>query len=274
MAIDVETRAICEASVGRERLIEDSLAPETAAKLATVLGRPLTDDQLPPTWHWAYFNIGIPAENQGYDLHERTGSFLPAAPFQRRMWASGDVTMHAALRLGEPAQQTVRVASVKFKQGRTGEMCFVTVSHRIEQAGRLCIDELRTIVYRDRGTPEPLPAVSGDPVPDGFQTYPDGKLFYYSALTHNGHRIHWDRDFCRDTEGYPDLVVHGPLMATDLCDAMRVGFEPCRFVYRALAPVFVTTPVRIDCDAPGETRAGRMIRADGVTSMQGTVTRM
>lgn len=271
MTIDAQTRAACEASIGRERTIDDSLAPEAATRLGILLGRPLRGDLLPPTWHWAYFNLGFRAEDQGPDLHERTGIFLPAAPFHRRMWAAGEVAMHTPLRLGEPATQRVRVAGVEFKEGRTGAMCFVTVAYSVEQRGQTCIDETRTIVYRDRGAPEPALREPGSPVPEGFRTYSDGQLFFYSAVTHNGHRIHWDREFCRKVEGYPDLVVHGPMMATDLCDAMRDDVSPCRFRYRAQAPVFVTTPVRIETGADG---TGRMLRSDGVTSMSASMARL
>jgi len=260
MLIDLETRIACEAAIGRERVIDDSLAPEVAVRLGILLGRPLTGDHLPPTWHWAYFNLGYPQADQGYDLHERTGIFLPAAPFPRRMWAGGSVTMHRPLRLRQPARQRVRVASVEFKEGRSGAMCFVSVDYTVEQADALCIEERRTIVYRDRGAPAQALRQPGDPVPEGFRCYHDGQLFFYSAVTHNGHRIHWDRDFCRQTEGYPDLVVHGPMLATDLCDAMR-GEGPGRFTYRAEAPVFVTSPVRIE--------PGRILRSDGVTAMAG-----
>lgn len=268
MTFDATIRAACEATVGRERTNDDSIAPETAARLGTVLGRPLRGQTLPPTWHWAYFNRAIIAKDQGPDLHERTGLFLPAAPFSRRMWAAGDVTLHTPLKLDEPAHQQLRIAAVDFKEGRSGAMCFVTVEYHIEQAGRLCIDETRIIVYRDRGATETALRAPEDPVPDGFRTYSDGQLFFYSAITHNGHRIHWDRDYCRTVEGYPDLVVHGPLMATDLCDAIHDGAAPCRFSYRAQAPVFVTTPVKIKLGTVGD---GRIVRSDGVTSMSATL---
>lgn len=267
--IDADTRAACEATVGRSRVIEDSLAPETAAKLAAVLGVETPDRLLPPTWHWGYFNQPVCAADLGRDYHERTGLFLPDAPFPRRMWAAGQVTVHMPLTLGLPASQTIRIADVAFKEGRSGAMCFVTLSQRVEQEGALCIEEEKTIVYRDRGAPEPALRTAEDPVPESYFIHPESQLFFYSALTHNGHRIHWDHDFCRAVEGYPDLVVHGPLMATELCDAMRGHRLSVRFTYRAQAPVFTTTPVRIDPGAPGETREGRMLRSDGVTSMTG-----
>lgn len=267
-----DIRKTCEAFVGRRREIEDTLAPEAAEKLATLLGAETPGDVLPPTWHWVYFNRGVPAGDQGEDLHERTGIFLPPAPFHRRMWASGEVTLLQPLRIGEPARKSSTVAKVAFKEGGSGSLCFVTVEHAIEQDGAPCIREAQVIVYRDRGQPETALREPGDPVPGGYFVHPDGQLFFYSCVTHNGHRIHWDRHHCREVEGYPDLVVHGPLMATELCDAMRDGVQPLRFAYRAQAPVFTTTPVRIQLGVPGREREGRIERSDGVVSMVGTMT--
>lgn len=267
--IDAQTRAACEAHIGKERVTEDSIAPETAERLAVVLGASGLREGLPPTWHWAYFNSAIPQDDLGYDYHERTGLFLPAAPFPRRMWAAGKVRVLQSLRIGVPARQRARIADVAFKEGRSGALCFVTVEMKITQAAKTCIEEQRTIVYRDRGAPEKALRQEDDPVPEGYFTHPASQLFFYSAITHNGHRIHWDRDFCRDTEGYPDLVVHGPLMATELCDAMRGRRLEGRFTYRALAPVFTTTPVKIEAGSEAPVREGCILRSDGVTSMEG-----
>lgn len=260
-----EIRAACEAAIGRTREVTDSMAPEAARKLATLLGHPMEEDALPPTWHWAWFNAPIAMDRLGRDLHEELGHFLPAAPFPRRMWAAGEVEMHRPLRLGQSAHRHSEITDVAFKEGRSGAMCFATVQHEIEQAGETVLHERQTIVYRDRGAPTHGLRAPGDPVPDGYATTPEAQLFFYSAVTHNGHRIHWDRDFCRDEEGYPDLVVHGPLMATELADRMRDGLAPCRYTFRAEAPVFVTTPIRY---LPGE---GRIERSDGATSMSATL---
>lgn len=257
--------------VGRRRETEDSLAPEVAEKLAVLLGREPPEELLPPTWHWAYFNRGIPLADQGSDFHERTGLFLPAIPYPRRMWASGEVALLQPLRLGEPALRTSTIASVAFKDGKAGGLCFVTVKHQIEQASIPCIDETQVIVYREDGRSEPALRKTDDPIPKGYFTHSESQLFFYSCVTHNGHRIHWDREYCREVEGYPDLVVHGPLMATELCDAMRDGLRPMQFSYRALAPVFVTTPVRILMGVPGRERSGAIERSDGVVSMSATM---
>ena len=265
--VAAEMRQECETYVGRQRETEDTMAPEPAARLAVLLGGEAEREFLPPTYHWLYFAKGIPFGDIGADMHEKTGIFLPPAPFHRRMWAAGDVTVLQPLRIGARAMRRSTIAEVSFKEGRSGHMCFVTVLHEIEQGGKPCISEKQTIVYRDRGAPEMALRQPGDPVPDGYFVHPDSMLWFYSAVTYNGHRIHWDRDFCRETEGYPDLVVHGPLMATELCEAMRDTFAPLRFVYRAQAPVFTTTPVRIEAERSGNERRGEIQRSDGVVSM-------
>lgn len=269
-----KVRELCESYVGRSREVEDILAPEAAEKLAVLLGQNVPQEFLPPTWHWAYFNRPVALADQGEDFHERLGLFLPPAPLQRRMWAAGDVTVLQALRIGLPARRVSTIRDVAFKEGTTGPLCFVSVSHQIEQEGAPCIKEIQTIVYRDRGVSERALRGPQDPVPDGYFTHPESQLFFYSAVTHNGHRIHWDRDFCRDVEGYPDLIVHGPMMATELCDAMREGFGPLRFAYRAQAPVFATTPVRIRLGVPGQERKGQIERSDGVVSMTATLSQL
>ncbi|MGB3830685.1 MAG: MaoC family dehydratase N-terminal domain-containing protein [Mesorhizobium sp.] len=270
--ITAEVRDACEAFVGNCREVEDTLAPEPAEKLAILLGDSLPDDHLPPTYHWCYFSKGIPAKDIGADMHEKTGIFLPAVPFPRRMWAASEVSILQPLKIGEPARRRSTVTGVAFKEGKTGPMCFVTVSHEIEQDGAPCVSEKQTVVYRDRGTPEKALRQAGDPVPEGYFTYPDSQLWFYSAVTHNGHRIHWDREFCRDVEGYADLVVHGPLMATQLCEAMRnETLKPMRFTFRAQASVLTTTPVRIVTGKTGDQRHGEIQRSDGVVSMAATL---
>ncbi|WP_157015620.1 FAS1-like dehydratase domain-containing protein [Mesorhizobium xinjiangense] len=264
----------CKSYIGRTRACEDAMSPVPARRLAALLGRdvaPDNGDALPATWHWAYFNPGIAQADIGPDGHERLGLFLPPAPFHRRMWAAGDITVHRPLRLGMPAQRVSTIDSVEFKTGRSGDLCFVKVRHEVTQDGVTCLSEIQTVVYRDRGLPERALRAPGDPVPRGYFVHSDMQLFFYSAVTHNGHRIHWDREFCRDVEGYPDLVVHGPLMATHLCDGMLEEMRACRFSFRATAPVFVTTPIQLAMGKPGERRDGRIERADGHVSMEATL---
>ena len=256
----------CLSYIGRERRVHDTLAPEAAARLAVVLGTKMPE-VLPPTWHWTYFNAAIPNEDVGHDGHEKLGRFMPPAPFSRRMWAGGEIVVHRPLRLSVPAERLSTIADVVFKTGKSGEMCFVTVHHEVRQSDALAINEVQTIVYRDRTLTEAALHPAGAPVPPGYRAFPDTQLLAYSAVTQNGHRIHWDRDFCRDVEGYPGLVVHGPLLATTLADALLPQPAACRFTYRAKAPVFETVPVRLAVDGA----TARIERLDGVTAMEASL---
>ena len=273
--VEDSVRATCEAYVGRQRTVEDSMSTERGEKLATILSAAWPQSALPPTWHWAYFSRAVPLDEVGADGHERLGVFMPPAPFARRMWASGEVSFERPLRMRVPARRVSTIADVAFKRGSTGPLCFVTLRHEILQDGRRVVDERQTVVYRDRQL-SALPAGRGnEPVPEGYFDHPDTMLVGYSAVTHNGHRIHWDRDFCRDVEGYPGLVVHGPLMATRLYDAMSSAlsdeFQPCRFAFRALAPVFDFSPVRVVVGRSGLGSEGRIERLDGVVAMKASL---
>jgi 3-methylfumaryl-CoA hydratase len=262
------TKAACEAHLGQSRAVEDAMSPVPARRLEAVLDRApglRAGDPLPPTFHWAYFADELRQSDIGPDGHERLGLFLPPAPFPRRMWAASEVTIHAPLLLGEPALRRSTIRSVAFKSGRSGELCFIGIAHEIRQGGLLRLEEVQTVVYRDRGLPETALRGPRDPVPDGYFVHEDVELVRFSSVTHNAHRIHWDRAFCREVEGYPDLVVHGPLLATRLAEALRAGraAPPRRFAFRAVAPVLVTTPVRIEVMAG----AGRLLRSDGREAM-------
>lgn len=263
--IPAETIEACKAAIGRTRAVSDSVSPEPAAKLATLLGR-RPGIHLPLCWHWAYFNPAIPPEQVGHDGHERLGLFLPDVPLPRRMWAAGDIEVFNPLRTGTTATRHSLIEDVVFKEGRTGDLCFVTVRHEVEQYG-LAIRERQTIVYREAGQPEAALRTANDPVPHGYRTVEDTTLLAYSAITQNGHRIHWDRAFCRDIENYPGLVVHGPLLATLLADTLSPVPAPGRFTYRAMAPVFETSPFRIE----KEGEEARIERSDGQTAMMATL---
>lgn len=255
-------------AIGRVREVSDPLYSRTAAQLAALFGVPEPKQALPPTWHWAYFQEVIPFGERGPDLHERTGRFLPEMPFPRRMWAGGEIVLHRPLRLGVEAEKRTTVADVVQKEGRSGPLAFVTVRHEIGQNGELSLEESQTLVYRTPGPAEKPLRRADDPIPTGYHTFTDGLLYLYSAITLNGHRIHWDRKYCREVEGYPDLVVHAPLMATALCDMLYDGGSPVRFAFRAEAPVFDTSPVRLVSDSGG---TARIERSDGVTAMYATL---
>lgn len=245
--------------VGRSSASEQYLDPFPARALAGLLDRfeaPGDGDALPLPWHWLYFLDAPSREGTGEDGHPRRGGFLPPVPLPRRMWASGEIEVAQPLRLGRPARKTSTVRSVELKQGKAGPLVFVTVVHELHQDGRVCISEQQHLVYRDApSAPAPLP--SGAPAPADVAwtrlVQPDPVLlFRFSALTYNGHRIHYDRDYATQVEFYPALVVHGPLLATLLLDlAAREcrDREPVHFAFRAQRPAFDTDPLRL-CGRP------------------------
>lgn len=200
---------------------------------------------LPPLWHWVYLLDYPPRADQGPDGHPTTGVPRPPGPARRRMWAGGRARQLGPLLLGERATRRSFVRRSVDKQGGTGPLTFVTVAHEISQAGRVVVDEEQDLVYRAASAPGP-----GAPEPAG--VLPPGPaerrvvvdpvlLFRYSALTYNGHRIHYDRDYARDVEGYPGLVVHGPLQALLMAEAARerrAGITAVEFAYRLVSPLF------------------------------------
>jgi 3-methylfumaryl-CoA hydratase len=223
----------------------EHLAPEPALALAALLGVPVPDLDLglPALWHWVHL-LDRPAQSDlGPDGHPVTGTVpAPPAPGRRRMWAGGRVSVLGPLRCGEPATRHSGVLSTTDKQGRTGALTFVTVGHRVSQRGRVVVDERQDIVYREA---VPLPPVADGPV----QPVEEGEwvvdvtptlLFRFSALTYNAHRIHYDRDYARDVEGYPGLLTHGPLQALAMAEAARArGLGgACTFDYRLVSPLF------------------------------------
>ena len=245
--------------VGRSFTSEQHLDPFPARALAGLLDRPEAPgegDALPLPWHWLYFLEAPSRAGTGEDGHPRRGGFLPPVPLPRRMWASGEMEVAQPLRLGRMARKTSTVRSVDLKQGKAGPLVFVTVAHELHQDGRLCLSEQQHLVYRDApAAPAPLPP--GEPAPAEAPwtrtVQPDpALLFRFSALTYNGHRIHYDRDYATGVEFYPALVVHGPLLATLLLDLVareHPGQAPVQFAFRAQRPAFDTDPLRL-CGRP------------------------
>jgi len=241
--------------IGRERVMEDPLQPFPARALAAALDRralPGEGDALPPAWQWLYFLDTPAAAATGRDGHPSLGEFLPPAPLPRRMWAAGSFEVEHPLKLGEPARRTTRIQSVDAKSGKSGSLVFVNLEHRVEQDGRLCLREEQNLVYRELPAgPQPLPAGERAPVAaDWSRTVtPDPVLlFRYSALTYNGHRIHYDRQYAVEHEFYPALVVHGPLLASLILELVATELPQARvrqFRFRAVRPTFDTQPFRV-----------------------------
>jgi 3-methylfumaryl-CoA hydratase len=233
---------------------------------------------LPPGWHWLFFNGAARASELGPDGHPRRGGFLPPVPLPRRMWAGGRLSFAAPLPVGTVARRESQVASVEAKRGRSGDLVFVLVRHRIFGADGLAVEEEHDIVYRAQPAPG-APAPWTEAAPSGAawrrEVRPDPVLlFRYSALTFNGHRIHYDHPYVTRVEGYPGLVVHGPLIATLLLDlAIREGGAVIRrFSFRAKSPLFDTAPFSLNGTPAAGGRTVRLWAAapDGALAMEAT----
>ncbi|SAK87451.1 acyl-CoA dehydrogenase [Caballeronia pedi] len=216
--------------------------------------------ELPPLWHWLYFLPGERQSNIGLDGHPQRGGFLPPITLPRRMWAGGRLQFLRPLTLGEPVRRVSTIKSIQTKSGRSGELVFVTVLHEVADAKGLAIREEQDLVYRDApvpGAPAPQPAAARSDEQFSRTVTPDPVLLMrYSALTFNGHRIHYDRPYAMQEEGYPGLVVHGPLIATLLMEELRRG-HPQRtvrsFEFKAVGPLFDTAPFALNGKLEGAT---------------------
>ena len=248
--------------VGRQDEHLDIATPAPLAGLAATLDHdapPWRPGELPPLGHWLNFLPQALQRDIAEDGHPHRGGFLPPVPLPRRMWAGGDLRFLQPLRIGEALRRRSTIAEVEHKAGRSGNLVFVKVLHEVINERGLAVRETHDIVYRDAAKP-------GDAAPPGEPARADADwertvtadpvlLFRFSALTFNGHRIHYDRDYCRNVEGYPGLIVHGPLMATLLVDLFLRHNPDVRvngFRFRARRPVFDIHPFAV-C---GAARAG------------------
>jgi 3-methylfumaryl-CoA hydratase len=252
--------------VGRSETVHDTLHPTPLAALTATLDQPAqawpVGASLPPLWHWLYF---LPLHRQseiGADGHAKRGGFLPPVPLPRRMWAGSQFEFHAPLRVGDAVARTSTIHDVTVKEGRTGQLVFVKVRHELFANGAAdpAITEFHDIVYRDLKKPGDVdPAPQAAPTGAAWQRewLPDAlMLFRYSALTFNGHRIHYDRPYVTQEEGYPGLVVHGPLIATLLMDLLRreaPGAEVATFRFKAVRPTFDGHPMKVNGQRDGNT---------------------
>ena len=269
---------------GRSETLRDEATAAPVRNLSATLDRddplPQTGTELPPLWHWLYFLPGNRQGEIGPDGHARRGGFLPPVPLPRRMWAGGRLTWHAPLRVGESIERTSRIVSVTSKSGRSGDLVFVMVRHEVRNAQGLALSEEHDIVYRplaQPGEPAPPPQAAPADAPWSREIVPDPVLlFRYSALTFNGHRIHYDRSYVTEVEGYPGLIVHGPLIATllvDLARRQRPDATLRSFNFRAVRPTFDLHPFRVN-GSPSEDGRGAQLWAqdhEGWLTMQAEV---
>jgi 3-methylfumaryl-CoA hydratase len=267
--------------IGRTETVTDDLARSQAAAAAALfdedsLTRP-GSDSLPPLWHWFYFLPTAPQSRLSDDGHPERGTFMPPVPLPRRMFAGSRVVFHAPLRLGVPAEREGTIRNVVTKDGKSGRLAFVTVGYRILQDGRLCVEEEQDIVYRDPGLPVAAPTAREfpPPAPDSWtrDVTPDSRmLFRFSALTFNAHRIHYDREYAMRDEGYPGLVVHGPLNAMLLANLVRqhTSRPITAFSFRGIAPVFDLAPFRLSATLAGDEVSCAVIGPEGTVALQAT----
>ncbi len=264
--------------VGKTQTVTDTLEPARSNALLSTLGEPKmhnAGEPLPLLHHWLYFwDVQLP-EDLGVDGHPARGGFLPPVPLPRRMWAGGRLQFHEPLLLGEKISKTSTILKVEAKSGKSGALVFVTIQHELSGKAGLAIREEQDIVYREAVATGPaLPSPATAPSAQWMQTInPDPVLlFRYSALTMNGHRIHYDRPYAINKEAYPALVVHGPLQATLLATlAARNLAAPITTIdFRGQAPAFDGVPLHICGTATGD-GASLWSEQGGVRNMAATV---
>lgn len=259
--------------VGRTQTMTDEVSPRLLAGLAATLGVE-TPETMPPLWHWMLFQDWVPPDRIGPDGHPKRGGFLPPVhDLPRRMWAGGRVRWHGTLRAGDRVSRTSTIQRVQEKQGGAGRLVFVTVKHVTEGPSGPAIEEEQDVVYRgtEGAAVKPAVAVSDRLGPgEGIaaSVRPDPVLlFRYSALTGNGHRIHYDLDYVRQVEGYPGLIVHGPLQATWLAGLLR-DRALRSFEFRGQRPAFHDRTLALEARPGGDGAELRSLDEDGAICMQ------
>lgn len=270
---------------GRSETLHDEVTAAPVRMLSATLDRddpePAPGAALPPLWHWLYFLPRYRQSELGEDGHAKLGGFLPPVPLPRRMWAGGRLRWHAPLRVGEKVERTSRIASVSHKSGRSGDLVFVLVKHEIRNGDGLALTEEHDIVYRAAAQPgDPAPPPQAAPAAAAWsrEIVPDPVLlFRYSALTFNGHRIHYDRSYVTEAEGYPGLIVHGPLLATllvDLARRQRPQATLRTFAFKAVRPTFDLHPFRACGEPSADGRSAKLWTQDheGWLTMQAEAT--
>ena len=285
-----------QAWTGRSETLDDVVTATPYAALSATLdwpvatgahqhnaGRPAAGTALPYLWHWLYFLPIYPQSEIGVDGHAKRGGFLPPVPLPRRMWAGSDFEFHEPLLVGDALSRTSTIVDIKEKSGRTGNLIFVKVRHEIRRNGAqsVALTEHHNIVYRDAPKPgDVTPPPQAVPAECAWQRniVPDDVLlFRYSALTFNGHRIHYDRKYVTEVEGYPGLIVHGPLIATLLMDLLRrqkPDAQVARFEFKAVRPTFDIHPFSLHGQPSDDGKTVRLWGRDheGWLTMDATAT--
>ena len=247
MRIEPKTIQTLQEWVGKTESLKDVITAAPMKALSATLDRPdpvpSSGSFLPELWHWLYFLPHARQSEIGPDGHPKRGGFLPPVPLPRRMWAGSRLEWIKPMVLGDSIERVSKIESVTHKSGRSGDLIFVLVHHEIFNQSGLALVEEHDIVYRDApGSDDKPVAPTAAPLEAKWAktiTPDDVLLFRYSALTFNGHRIHYDRKYVTEVEGYPGLIVHGPLIATLLVDLIRQSIPESklkRFEFRAIRP--------------------------------------
>jgi len=236
--------ALARSWIGRAQESDDIVAPHLVARFHAPLDpylAPTTNHEAPLAIHWCLATDAAQTDDLDDDGHAKRGAFLPPCPLPKRMAAGGALTLHAPIPIGARITRRAAVTDVALREGRTGQLFFVTTEQTLSAAGTLALTETQTLVFREAGS---APAAPSAPASAGALTArveaTPARLFRYSALTFNAHRIHYDRVYAREAEGYAGLVVHGPLQATLLLNhaAILLGRPPSRFSFRAEAALY------------------------------------
>ena len=269
--------------IGRTEKASDIVTAQLVKGLRATLfldiGTPVTGDAAPFTVHWCLAQPVYPMSMLGPDGHPTRGGFLPPVPLPRRMWAGGELEFLEPLRVGDEATRSSRIADVTVKTGSTGTLCFVSVNHEITTSRGVAIRERQDIVYRDVATggqnATPAKPAAAPPAAKHRESHISDPvlLFRYSALTFNGHRIHYDRDYVTKVEGYPGLIFHGPMQAALLVEFaahLHGGIAPKKFSYRGLQPLFEGGEFSVNANEIAEGLDIWVANADGAPTMRGT----
>ncbi len=269
--MNLETESDWQGWIGRETRAIDMVSADLAHRFAATFAGQVADMPIPPCLFWCLCPPVFTPDQLGRDGHPAPGQILPKLPLPRRMWAGGEIRFHGDLAIGDRVMRTSTIERIEEKSGSTGQLWFVAVRHRYAVDSEERIDERHDIVYRadpEKGAPartppfaERLDDLLAELRPETSSTL----LFRYSALTFNGHRIHYDHPYATEIEGYDGLVVHGPMQATWMANlaARHLGRTPSRMRYRGLSPLICGEPVVVELAEAGQGHYSARVRIDG-----------
>ena len=274
--------------IGRQIERQDIISDRLIEQFQATFGDHIADQvAVPPGIFWCLSPDALTSDKLGGDGHPKLGIYLPEIPYPRRMWAGGSLRFHGQFERGQTITKQSTISNIAFKSGRSGDLCFVTVTHHYRGDGHVILEEDQNIVYRAEITP--VAAASEKTVlPDNqaetlasWSVHPDTvMMFRYSALTFNGHRIHYDKDYSMGEERHPGLVVHGPMQATWLLSLATsyLGHLPSEMSYRGTAAyiqgaaatvALASSPDQISDQIPNQFR-GMVVTAAGMKTMDAT----